>query len=93
MNDSIRSERPSMLSQGEIFTSKCITNMNTSSPLKRILNNLTIQIIFEYFMDIYNKLFPYGNIGLSISSKMISNDKYIFNVSFGGFNRKKIHMN
>ena len=42
--------------------SKCITNMNTSSPLKRILNNLTIQIIFEYFMDIYNKLFPYGNI-------------------------------
>ena len=25
-------------------------------------NNLTIQIIFEYFMDIYNKLFPYGNI-------------------------------
>ena len=33
-----------------------------SSPLKRILNNLTIQIIFEYFMDIYNKLFPYGNI-------------------------------
>ena len=62
MNDSIRSERPSMLSQGEIFTSKCITNMNTSSPLKRILNNLTIQIIFEYFMDIYNKLFPYSNI-------------------------------
>ena len=62
MNDSIRSERPSMLSQGEIFTSKCVTNMNTSSPLKIILNNLTIQIIFEYFMDIYNKLFPYGNI-------------------------------
>ena len=25
-------------------------------------NNLTIQIIFEYFMDIYNKLFPYSNI-------------------------------
>ena len=62
MNDSIRSERPSMLSQGEIFTSKCITNMNTSSPLKRILNNLTIQVIFKYFMDIYNKLFPYSNI-------------------------------
>ena len=48
-------------SQWEIFLSTCIKCMILSSPLKRILNNLKIQIIFEYFMDVYNKLFPYGN--------------------------------
>ena len=63
MNDSIRSESIPMLSQLEIFLFTCIRNMNMSSPLKRILNNLKIQIIFEYFMDIY-KLFPYGNTSI-----------------------------